>query len=109
MANENNKAFHTFLGGLVIGAVLFYFGGWYIGWDEFISTKKSLYLGHGLAVEFNNRYYGLLFKPRFFDSAVISWVMGLISLSAISAGVKALNADPDDEDEDEDEDEKNKS
>lgn len=102
MESENSNGFIVFIGAVVISVGLFYLGGWSIAWNDFIATKKSLYIGHGLAIEFNNRYYGLLFKHRFFDSPVISWIMGLIAFSTLSAGIKSLV----DEDEDEDEDEK---
>ena len=98
MASENNSGFATFIGAIVIGVALLYAGGWSIAWNDFIATKKSLYIGHGLAVEFNNRYYGFLFTSRFFDSPVVSWIMGLIAISTLSAGLNALLAE-DEEDE----------
>lgn len=90
MAAENNNGFIAFISGLVIGIGLLYVGGWAIAWNDFVATKKALYVGHGLAIEFNNRYYGFLFKSRFFDSPVVSWILGFIALSSLSAGLKAL-------------------
>ena len=90
METENNDDFATFLGALAIAIGLLYVSGWYIAWDDFIATKKSLYIGHGIAVEFNNRYYGFLFTSRFFDSPAVSWIMGLIAASTFSAGLNAL-------------------
>ena len=90
METENNNGFAAFLGALVVGGGLLYVSGWYIAWDDFIATKKSLYIGHGIAVEFNNKYYGILFSSRFFDSPVVSWIIGLIAASTLSAGLNAL-------------------
>lgn len=98
-SEQTMNGFITFIGALVFGLGLLYAGGWSVAWADFIATKKSFYLGHGLAIEFNNRYYGVVFNPRFFDSPVISWVIGIIAFSTVSAGMSALVADEDDDDE----------
>lgn len=99
MTSEKNNSLFAFIGGLAIGILLLYVGGWSIAWNDFIATKKSLYIGHGIAIEFNHRYYGFIFKSRFFDSAVISWIMGLISISTLYAGFKALFAEHEDDEQ----------
>lgn len=99
MAPEKNNGFFTFIGALAVGIGLLYLSGWFIAWNEFIATKKSFYISHGLAIEFNNRYYGFLFKPRFFDSPFISWCIGLISISVLSTGLNALLAESEGDEE----------
>lgn len=101
MQTENNNGFAAFLGALVVAGGLLYVSGWYIAWDDFIATKKSLYIGHGIAVEFNNKYYGILFTSRFFDSPVVSWIIGLIAASTFSAGLNALLEESEEDDEEE--------
>lgn len=102
MKYESHSGTAAFIGAFLIGVILLYIGGWHVLWAKHIATHKSLYIAHGFAIEFNHRYYGFLFNSRFFNSPVVSWIMGAIAFSVFSAGLKQLFAD-NDEDEDEDE------
>ncbi|KRV02466.1 Uncharacterised protein [Pseudomonas aeruginosa] len=81
------KAIGATIATILIGLFLFWLGGWDIAWKEFIYTKKSLYIDNGIALRFNDRFYGALFSARLFDSPVISWGLGILGALTIIGGV----------------------
>lgn len=70
---------------------LLHLGGWYIAWGKYIyGVKTSIYLKNGLAIKFNNGYYGMLFDSRYFDSPAISYVLGFLGICGIIEVIKYL-------------------
>jgi hypothetical protein len=59
---------------LIVTVLLLYVGGWSLLWKEKQQVTDSFTLAdNGFAIKFNDNYYGLRFKARFFDSPVVSW------------------------------------
>lgn len=60
---------------LIAAIAIFYIGGWYIVWGTNIWAEAgSIYINleKGIAIRFNNLYYGMFFKARLFDAPFIS-------------------------------------
>lgn len=75
------SGFTKFLLQVVLCLGLLYAGGWEPIWEEDIfSHKDFLVEDHGFAVRVNDKYYGLRFHARFFDSPVVSWGLLMATL-----------------------------
>lgn len=90
MSERSENPYVVIVAALVIGFLLLWIGGWSVAWSEYIATTKSFYLKYGVAVEFNNRYYGFVFGDRWFDSPVISWIMGLAGVGSLAGAASEV-------------------
>jgi hypothetical protein len=94
---ENNKETEksgcgTSIVQILIGLALFYFGGWGFYEVTFWSQTDDVMIidSDKLLIYLNGSYYGLMSKPRFFNSAMIQWAMLGFSLSLIFYTIKYM-------------------
>lgn len=87
-----NGSLQTAIVLLAIGLIVLWLGGWRIAWAEYLSTSHALYLGDGVAVKFNGLFYGVTFKPKFFDSPMVSWMLGGMGATAIAGVIEAIKS-----------------
>ena len=98
-SGSHNSAIHgpgplrVLLRASLFGLGSLYIGGWYVTWGADLSELSSIYLDHGVAIRFNGSFYGLLFRDRFFDSPAMSWILGVLGVLIVLAGLGLL---PDD-------------
>ncbi|MDP2780910.1 heavy metal-binding domain-containing protein [Devosia sp.] len=93
MPNENAKKIQVAIILLAVSVLSFWFGGWHIAWSENLPTRDDvLYIGRGIAIKFNYRFYGVVFESRFFDSPIISWLLGGIAVSAFGKALASIEA-----------------
>lgn len=79
----------------VVGIACFYFGGWSLIWNKGIFALGLdsnfegglLYGARGLAIQFNDGFYGIFQSNRFFYSPLVSWVLFGASLGLFWYGL----------------------
>lgn len=86
-------------GAFAIGLIMIYLGGWGLVWGQEIEkipwigeilvkfgTYDFIFASRAVLISFNNVFYGIVLSPRFFESAVVSWVLLILGLNMFLYG-----------------------